>query len=80
MRKKKQCESNKRRPSIRKQNKSNNEIKQNERKQRSQNVVDKVVDLRRFFVLATSDKNCVTGLNQHEPKSEISVLTQLILS
>ena len=74
MRKKKQYELTNRRFSNRKRNESNKGIKQNERRQKRQNIIDEGVYLRRFFVLATSDKNCVTGLNLHKLNSEILVI------
>ena len=69
--KKKQYELNKRRTLIRKQNESNREIKQNERRQKRQNLVDENIDLGRFFKLATSNKIYVNSLNLHEFKNEI---------
>ena len=56
---------------IRKQNESNKEIKQNERRQKKENLVQEV-DLGRFFKLGTTNKIYVNGLNLHEIKIEIS--------
>ena len=56
---------------IRKQTESNKEIKQNERKQKRQNLLDEDVDLGRFFEVATSNKIYVNNLNLHEIKNEI---------
>ena len=55
---------------IRKQNVSNKEIKQNERNEKRENIVDEDVDSRKFFKLATIDKIYVTGLHLHEIKIE----------
>ena len=55
---------------IRRQTESNKEIKQNERRQKRQNVVEELV-LGRFFYLATSNKIYVNSLNLHEIKNEI---------
>ena len=74
LQKKKQDELNKRRILIRKQNESNREIKQNERRQKRQKLIDEDIDLcdvGRFFELATSFKNYVNILNLHEIKNEI---------
>ena len=67
----KQYELNKRRKLIRKQTDENKEIKQNERRQKRQNLIDEDVDLGRFFELATSNKIYVNNLNLHEIKNEI---------
>ena len=56
---------------IGKQNESNKEIKQNERKQKRGNIVDEDVDLGNFFVLAKINKLFVNGLNLHEIKNKI---------
>ena len=56
---------------IRKQNEANREIKQNERRQKGQNLIDEDTDLGRFFELATSNKINVNNLNLHEIKNEI---------
>ena len=56
---------------IRKQNESNRETKQNERRQKRANIV-KDIDIGRFFELATTDRKYVNGLNLHEIKNEIS--------
>ena len=69
--KKKQYEKNKRRTLIRKQNESNREIKQNEKRQKRQNLIDEDIDLGRFFELATTNKIYVNNLNLHEIKNEI---------
>ena len=57
---------NKRRILIREQNESNKEIKQNERKQKRENVLEEDIDLGRFFELATTNRKYVNGLNLHE--------------
>ena len=46
-------------------------MKQNERRQRRQNLIDEDVDLGRFFELATSNKIYVNNLNLHEIRNEI---------
>ena len=71
LQKKKQYEKNKRRTLITKQNESNREIKQNEKRQKIQNLVDEDNDLGRFFKLATSNKLYVNNLDLHEIKNEI---------
>ena len=58
---------------IRKQNESNKEKKQNERKQKRENTVDQDVDIGRFFELATINKIYVNGSKLHEIKYEILV-------
>ena len=55
---------------IRIQNESNKETKQNERRQKRENIVEDV-DLGRFFEMATSDKIYVNNLNLYEIKNEI---------
>ena len=55
---------------IRKQKVSNKEIKQNERRQKRENVVEDI-DLGRFFELATSSKRYVNGLKLHKIENEI---------
>ena len=45
-------------------------MKQNERKQKRENIIDEDIDLGRFFELASTDKICVTGLNLHETEKE----------
>ena len=52
----KRYELNKKRKLIRKQFEESKEIKQNERRQNRQNLIDEDVDLGRFFELATSNK------------------------
>ena len=64
---KKQYELHKRRVLIRKQNESNNEIKQNERKPKIENVLEDI----ELSELATTNKRYVNGLNLHEIKNEI---------
>ena len=71
LQKKKQYELNKKRKLIRKQTEENKEIKQNERRQKRQNLIDEYVYLGRFFELATSNKIYVNNLNLHEIKNEI---------
>ena len=55
---------------IRIQNESNKETRQNERRQKRENIVEDV-DLGRFFEMATSDKKYVNNLNLYEIKKEI---------
>ena len=55
---------------IRRQNESNREKKQNERRQKRENMVEDI-NIGRFFELATTDRQYVNGLNLHEIKSEI---------
>ena len=45
--------------------------KQNERRQKRQNLIDEDIDLGRFFEPATSNKIYVNNLNLHEIKNEI---------
>ena len=71
LQKKKQYELNKRRVLIRKQNESNKERKQNERRQKRENLVEKDIDLGRFFELATTNQTYVNGFNLHESENEI---------
>ena len=52
-----------------KQTEANKEIKQKERKQTRENMVEEI-DLGGFFELATTNKRCVFGLNLHEIKNE----------
>ena len=56
---------------IRKQNESNREIKQNERIQERDNMIEEDINLGRFFELPTTNKIYVNGLNLHQIKSEI---------
>ena len=56
---------------IRNQTESNKERKQNERKQKRENLIDEDIDLGNFFELASSDKIYVSGLNLHEIKNEL---------
>ena len=56
---------------IRKQNQSNREIKQNERREKKENLIDEDVDLGKVFELATSNKIYVNNLNLHEIENEI---------
>ena len=67
----KQYELIERKSLIRKQNESNREIKQNEIRQKRQNLIDEGFDLCRFFELASSDKIYVNSLNLHEIKNEV---------
>ena len=55
---------------IRRQTESNKEIKQNERRQKREDMVEDV-DIGRFFELTTTDKIYVNSLNLHEIKNEI---------
>ena len=70
LQKKKEYELNKKRKLIRIQNESNKIIKQNERRQRRENIVGDV-DLGTFIEIATSDNIYVNNLNLHEIKNEI---------
>ena len=54
---------------IRKQNGSIKEIKQIERKQKTENIVEDI-DLGRFFEIGSSDKIYVNNINLHENKNE----------
>ena len=54
---------------IRRQNESNKEIKQNERRQKGENIAEDI-DIGRFFELATSNKIYVNNLNLYEIKNE----------
>ena len=56
---------------IRKQNEINIVIKQIERIEKRQNLMDEDIDLGRFFELATSNRKHVNGLNLNEIKNEI---------
>ena len=66
---KKEYELNKRKL-IRRQNESNREKKQNERRQKRENMIEDI-DIGRFFELATTDRQYVNGLNLREIKNEI---------
>ena len=55
---------------IRRQTESKKEIKQNERRQKREDMVEDV-DIGRFFELTTTDKIYVNSLNLHEIKNEI---------
>ena len=55
---------------IRIQNESIKETKQNERRQRRENMVEDI-DMDRFFELATSNNIYVNNLKLHEIKNEI---------
>ena len=70
LQKKKLYELNKRRTLIGKQNESNEEIKQKERKQKEKNVLEDI-NLGRLFELATTKRKYVNSLNLHEIKNEI---------
>ena len=54
---------------IRKQTESNREIKQREREQKRENIVEDI-DIGRFFELATTSRKYVNGLNLHEIKKD----------
>ena len=56
---------------TREQNESNRKLKQNERRQKRENIAEEDIDLGKFFELATSDKIYVNNLNLHEIKNEI---------
>ena len=70
LQKKKEYELNKRRKLITRQNESNREKKQNERRQKTENMVEDI-NIGRFFELATTDREYVNGLNLHEIKNDI---------
>ena len=70
LQKKIEYELNKRRKLIRRQNESNREKKQNERRQKRENLAEEDIDLGRFFELATSNNIFVNNLNLHEIKNE----------
>ena len=55
---------------YRKQNESNKELRQNERRQKREKIAEEI-DLGRFFELATSNKIYVNNLNLHDIKNEI---------
>ena len=55
---------------IRRQSESNKEIKQNERRQKREIIVEDI-DLGRFLEISTSNKRYVNNLNLHEFKNEI---------
>ena len=55
---------------IRRQNESNREKKQNERRQKRENMIEDI-NIGRFFQLATTDRQYVNGLNLHEIKNDI---------
>ena len=55
---------------IRIQNESNKETKQNERRQKRENMVEDI-NIGRFFELSTTDRGYVNGLNLHEIKNEV---------
>ena len=61
---------NKRKILIRKQNGSIREIKQNERKQKRENIAEDI-DIGRYFELATTNRKYVNGLNLHEIRNEV---------
>ena len=70
LQKKKQYELNNKRVSIRKQNESNREIKQNERRKKRENIAEDI-DIGRFFEPATTNRKYVKGLKPYEIKNEI---------
>ena len=70
MQKKNQYDLNKRRALIRKQSESNKEIKQNERRQKRENLVEDDINLCYFFESATANKKYVDRINKHETKNE----------
>ena len=70
LQKKKEYELNKRRKLNRIQNESNKETKQNERRQKRENMVEDI-NIDRFLELATTDREYVNGLNLHEIKTDI---------
>ena len=66
-----QLQKTKKKKLTREQNESNREIKQNERRQKRENMIEEDIDLGRFFELATSNKIYVNNLNLHEFKDGI---------
>ena len=66
-----QLQKTKKKNLTREQNESNKETKQNERRQKRENIAEEDIDLGRFFELATSNKIYVNNLNLHEIKDEI---------
>ena len=68
--KQKEYELSERRTLIRKQNESNKEIKQNERKQKRENILDDDYDIGRVVEPATTNKIYVNRLNLHPIKNE----------
>ena len=58
---------------IRKQNESNTKIKQNERRQKRQKLVEGDIDSGKCFELATTNKIYVNGLILDEIKNEVSL-------
>ena len=70
LQKKKEYELNKRRKLIRRQNESNKETKQNERRRKGENMVEDI-NVGRFFELATTGRQYVNALYLHEIKNEI---------
>ena len=70
LQKKKKYELNKRRKLIRRQNESIREKKQNERRQKRENMVEDI-NIGSFFELSTTDRQYVNALNLHEIKNEI---------
>ena len=65
---------------IRKQNESNRNIKQDERRQKRQNINDEDIDIGKFFEVATTERIYVNNLNLHEIKNELSLDYNMILS
>ena len=55
---------------IRIQNESNKETKQNERRQKRENMVEDI-NIDRYFELAKTDREYVNGLNLHEIENDI---------
>ena len=55
---------------IRKQNESNKELKQNERRQKRKDIVEDI-HIGKFLQLATTNKRYVNGLYLHEIKHEV---------
>ena len=56
---------------IRIQNESNKDLKQNERREKRENIAEGDIDLGRFFELATSNKIYVNNLNLYEIENKI---------
>ena len=68
----------KRRKLIKKQTEPNKKLKQHERKEKKENIIDEDFNLGRFFAIASPDEIYVTALNLHEINSEIlKILTSM---
>ena len=65
-----QLQKTKKKKLTREQNESYKQIKQNERRQKRENMIEDI-DIGRFFELATTDREYVNGLNLHKIKNDI---------